>query len=123
LKRCRTLTSNLHLGKIADTILPHKDWRTLRTNIIAVIEEATVSDGAKTAFKKKVLENMNEVSQRDLLRSVCRAINIDVGTDEDAAWRRRNKAAHGVPLPQDGVFPTIRDMKLLMVLFIEYCWL
>jgi hypothetical protein len=60
---------------------------------------------------------MNDVSQRDLLKSVCRDIGIVIGTDEDAAWKRRNKAAHGAALPLEEVLPTIRDMKLLLVLF------
>jgi hypothetical protein len=107
----------LHPGKFSDIILPPKDWRPLRKNIIAVIEEAAIPDEAKAAFKKKVMENMNDVSQRDLLKSVCRDIGIVIGTDEDAAWKRRNKAAHGAPLPQEEVLPTIRDMKLLLVLF------
>jgi hypothetical protein len=107
----------LHPGKFSDVILPPTDWRPLRKDIIAVIEEASISDDAKAAFKKKVLENMNDVSQRDLLKSVCRDIGIVIGTDEDAAWKRRNKAAHGAALPLEEVLPTIRDMKLLLVLF------
>jgi hypothetical protein len=107
----------LHPGKFAEEILPLKDWRALRKDIVTVIDEAAISDDAKAAFKRKILENMNDVSQRDLLKSVCRDIGIVIGTSEDRAWRRRNKAAHGAPLPQEEVLPTIRDMKLLLVLF------
>jgi hypothetical protein len=48
---------------------------------------------------------------------VCKDIGIVVGDDEHAAWKRRNKSAHGEPLLQEEVLPTIRDMKLLLVLF------
>jgi hypothetical protein len=107
----------LHPGRFSDEILPRREWRALRKNVIALIDEAAISDDAKAAFKRNVQETMNNVPQRDLLRSVCRDIGVVIGTDEDAAWKRRNKAAHGAPLPQEEVLPTIRDMKLLMVLF------
>jgi hypothetical protein len=107
----------LHPGKFSDEILPPKDWRALRKNVIAVIEEAAISDDAKAAFKKNVLETMNNVPQRLLLKSVCEDVGIIIGTSEDRAWRRRNKAAHGAALPLEEVLPTIRDMKLLLVLF------
>ena len=44
-------------------------------------------------------------------------IKIEIGPDEDAAWRRRNKSAHGIPIPEGEELEAIRDMKLLMVLF------
>jgi hypothetical protein len=106
----------LHPGKIAEDILARKDWRALRKNIIALIDGAAIPEEAKEALTKN-LSNVNDVPQRDLLRSVCRDIGIVIGTDEDAAWKWRNKAAHGAPLPREEVLPTIRDMKLLMVLF------
>jgi hypothetical protein len=82
-----------------------------------VIDGASIHNDAKAALKRKILEDMNSVPQRDLLKSVCRAINIEIGADEDAAWKRRNKAAHGVPIPEGEELLAIRDMKLLMVLF------
>jgi hypothetical protein len=107
----------LHPGKFAEEILPKKDWRALRKDIVTVIEKAAISEDAKVAFKRNVQETMNNVPQRDILKSVCRDVGVVIGTDEDRAWKRRNDAAHGAPLPQEKVLPTIRDMKLLLVLF------
>ncbi len=107
----------LHPGKFPEEILPTKDWRALRKNVIAVVEAAAISEDSKAAFKKNILETMNNVPQRLMLKSVCEDVGVVIGTGEDRAWRRRNKAAHGAPLPQEEVLPTIRDMKLLMVLF------
>ena len=107
----------LQKSKIKTSILPHKDWQALRSDITKVIEAAPISDDAKAAFIKKILDNMNSVPQRDLLKSVCDTKSVAIGKDESDAWRRRNKAAHGVAFPYEETLPTIRDMKLLMVLF------
>jgi hypothetical protein len=98
-----------HPGKFPEKILRTKDWRALRKNVIAVIEAAAISEDAKAAFKKNILETMNNVPQRLLLKSVCEDLGIVIGTAEDRAWSRRNKAAHGVPLSREEVLPTIRD--------------
>jgi hypothetical protein len=45
------------------------------------------------------------------------AIGLQLGGDEDTAWRRRNKAAHGTPVPEGEELAAIRDMKLLKGLF------
>jgi hypothetical protein len=107
----------LNPGKVSTSLLPRAEWKDLRAKIVDVIETAPIDHDAKAALTRKVLDNMNSVPQRDLLKSVCRAINIDIGEDEDAAWKRRNKAAHGVPFPESETLPAIRDAKLLMVLF------
>lgn len=107
----------LHKKKIQTSLLPHKAWQALRADLITVIEEAPISDDAKAAFTKKVLDNMNSLPQRDLLKSVCDTISVVIGKDESDAWRRRNKSAHGVAFPYEETLPTIRDMKLLMILF------
>lgn len=51
------------------------------------------------------------------LRELARLIRIEIGPDEDDAWKRRDLAAHGVPIPEGKELEAIRDMKLLMVLF------
>lgn len=107
----------LHSGKFKDEVLPSKDWRLLRKGIVSVIDKSAISDDAKAAYKRNIMETMNDVPQRLVLKSVCEDVGVVLGTGEDRAWRRRNKAAHGAPLPHDQVLPTIRDMKLLLVLF------
>jgi hypothetical protein len=51
------------------------------------------------------------------LKAVLHTIGIELGSDEDDAWKRRNDAAHGVPIPEGDELAAIRDMMLLRVLF------
>jgi hypothetical protein len=57
------------------------------------------------------------VPQRERLRAIAQALNITIGDDEDAAWKRRDQAAHGLPIPEGKELEAIRDMKLLTGLF------
>ncbi len=66
---------------------------------------------------KDKLPTFNGIDQRQRLKDVMAALNLELGEDEDAAWRRRNKAAHGTPIPQGHEVAAIRDMKLLRGLF------
>jgi hypothetical protein len=45
--------------------------------------------------------------------TVMQAIGIKPGPDEDAAWRRRDRAAHGLPIREGDELAAVRDMKLL----------
>ena len=49
---------------------------------------------------KNKLPTFNSIDQRQRLKSIMAALNLQLGEDEDAAWRRRNKAAHGTPIPE-----------------------
>jgi hypothetical protein len=80
------------------------------------IDGAEISDQAKAALKVK-LATFNTVDQRPRLKAVMAAIGLQLGVDEDAAWRRRNKAAHGTPVAEGEELAAIRDMKLLKGLF------
>ena len=42
---------------------------------------------------------------------------LNLGEGENAAWKRRNQAAHGVPIAEGDELAAIRDMKLLKGLF------
>jgi hypothetical protein len=44
-------------------------------------------------------------------------MGMELSIDEDAAWSRRNSAAHGMPIPEGEELSAIRDMKLLRGLF------
>lgn len=105
-----------HPGVVAESWVPRADWKTLRTNMAAAIDGATISDQAKAALKVK-LATFNTVDQRPRLKAVMTAIGLQLGDDEDAAWRRRNRAAHGTPVPEGEELAAIRDMKLLKGLF------
>jgi len=105
-----------HPGVIAETWVPRADWKMLRTNMAAAVDTAAISDQAKAALKVK-LATFNTVDQRPRLKAVMAALGLQLGGDEDTAWRRRNKAAHGRPVPEGEELAAIRDMKLLKGLF------
>ena len=106
-----------HPGEIEETLVPRSVWRQLRKNMAAAIDdEAGISAQAKGALKFK-LKGLNAVDQRTRLKAMMAAIRLGLGRDEDAAWQRRNKAAHGTPVPEDQQLAAIRDAKLLKGLF------
>jgi hypothetical protein len=103
-------------GIVAETWAPRAIWKGLRANMAAAIEGAEITEQAKAALKVK-LGTLNTVDQRPRLKAVMAAIGLQLGSDEDAAWRRRNKAAHGTPVAEGEELAAIRDMKLLKGLF------
>lgn len=109
-----------HPGVVAETWAPRAVWKRLRTNMAASIDGAEMSDQARATLKVK-LATFNTVDQRPRLKAVMEAIGLQVGGDEDAAWRRRNKAAHGTPIAEGEELAAIRDMKLLKGLFAACC--
>jgi hypothetical protein len=103
-------------GVVAESWAPRAVWKLLRSNMAATIDDAEISEQAKAAMKVK-LATFNTVDQRLRLKAVMGATGLQLGDDEDAAWRRRNKAAHGTPVPEGEELAVIRDMKLLKGLF------
>jgi hypothetical protein len=105
-----------HQDKIATTVFPRAEWKKLMEVLSAAIEGLSITDDLKKLLIGKI-RSSNSLSQRDRLKAIAQAININIGSDEDAAWDRRNDAAHGRPIPEGKELEAIRDMKLLMVLF------
>jgi hypothetical protein len=105
-----------HPNAVVKVWAPRQVWKTLRAAMASSIEQTDIPDEAKTALARK-LANFNQVDQRPLLKAVFAALGLQLGEDEDAAWRRRNKAAHGMPIPEGQELAAIRDMKLLRGLF------
>lgn len=103
-------------GKVRKGWATRDEWKILKNALSNVIDSGNVSAEAKTALKDK-LPTFNCIDQRQRLKDVMAALNLELGDDEDAAWRRRNKAAHGTPIPQGQEVAAIRDMKLLRGLF------
>jgi hypothetical protein len=103
--------------KIRTRILADGQWDQLLRDITAVIQTAPISEEDKAAVAEKIRSNANSAPKRDQLNSLAQMINIEIGADEEAAWRRRDKSAHGIPIPEGKELEAIRDMKLLMVLF------
>lgn len=105
-----------HPGVISKTLVPAEPWKSLSANIATLIAATDFPAEAKAALVDK-LPNLNRVEQRPLLKAVLGAIGLQLGADEDSAWRRRNKAAHGMPIREGHELAAIRDMKLLKGLF------
>jgi hypothetical protein len=66
---------------------------------------------------EKIRSGTNRRPQRERLRELAQVIRIEIGRDEEDAWKRRDLAAHGVPIPEgkeletrheitDGAFPS-----------------
>lgn len=103
-------------GVVAEGWAPRAAWKPLRVSLGAAIDGSDIPDDAKAALKMK-LAIFNAVDQRTRLKAVMSALGLQLGADEDAAWRRRNKAAHGAPIPEGEELAGIRDVKLLRGLF------
>ena len=101
---------------IATKVLARPKWEELMAAIAGTIAGATIPDDSKRVLSDNV-RSINSVPQREILKSILRTIDIDLGADEDAAWKRRSVAAHGLPIPEGEELAAIRDMKLLMGLF------
>ena len=113
----QTAYTKKHSDKIRTTILPDPTWKELLAEMSGLIAATTIPNGAKKTLTDKIRSGTNSVPPRERLREIAKQIKIDIGAGEDAAWKRRNLAAHGVPIPEGKELEAIRDMKLLMGLF------
>jgi hypothetical protein len=109
--------SKMNPRKIRTKKLADAQWKQLVEALNAVVEKASISEEDKAAVVDKIKSNANSAPKRDQLKAMAEMIKIEIGPDEDAASRRRNKSAHGIPIPEGKELEAIRDMKLLMVLF------
>jgi hypothetical protein len=109
--------AELHTYTIPTTILSRPKWDELFAAITNVIDSAPIPDEAKNVFRGKIRSGTNSTPQRERLRAIAQALQITIGADEDAAWKRRDQAAHGLPIPEGKELEAIRDMKLLTGLF------
>lgn len=105
-----------HPGAVPEKWAPKEDWAALQASMAATIEGSSISDEAKATLTRK-LATLNNVDQRRRLKVMMSALDLELGVDEYAAWRRRNKTAHGVPIPEGQELAAIRDTELLRVLF------
>ena len=103
-------------NKVPEGWAPREEWKGLRASLVAVVESAEISAEARTALREKLF-TLNGIDQRQRLKSLMMTLHLNLGSDEDAAWRRRNKAAHGTPIPEGQELAAIYDMKLLRGVF------
>jgi hypothetical protein len=108
------IKSNAHA--VSGLILPRDRWKSLRGELETVVNEVIASDQDKRALMGK-LANLNRMDQRPLLKSIFDALGLELGAEEDAAWGRRNQAAHGMPIREGEEHAAIQDMRLLRGVF------
>ena len=101
---------------ISETMMPAADWKKLRAKIEEAVGECDAAEEIKAILKGK-LSTLNRVDQRPLLKAVLAALDLKLGAGEDDAWKRRNRAAHGMPVPENQEQAAIGDMLLLRGLF------
>jgi hypothetical protein len=101
---------------IPRSYLKSEEWRDLQTSLSQVIDQANISEQSKLGLKEN-LGRLNQVPQRTELRAIMETIDLDLGEDEDEAWKRRNRAAHGLPIEEGKELSAIRDTHLLEGLF------
>jgi len=107
---------NANSDRISEVLMPRQDWERLKATLKPSIEQANIPDEIKEILVRK-LATFNQVEQRALLKAVFASLGLQVSEEEDSAWRRRNKSAHGMPIPEGQEIDAIRDMKLLRGLF------
>jgi hypothetical protein len=105
-----------HENTITTKVLPPKLWKKVRDATAAAISELDTSEENKSALKNG-LGSINRVPQPTLLKSVLDEIGIEMAPEEKEAWKRRNDAAHGTPIPEGDELLAIVDTKLLNGLF------
>lgn len=91
-------------------------WKTFHAHVDELISKVEIPEEKKNALRKNV-GGLNRVHQRDIMEAVLKDIGIAPGLDERQAWRRRNDAAHGIAMETGEELETIRDIKLLKVMF------
>lgn len=107
---------NSHADAIVKNWLSPAMWTPLKEKINSSIRQVEAPVETQAALIEQV-GNLNRIGQRLLLRSIFDSLGLQLSKDEDIAWRRRNKAAHGMPIPQGEELSAIRDTKLLRGIF------
>jgi hypothetical protein len=109
--------SEKHPDAIRRSIVPKPKWKEMMKGIDEAVAKASIPDDEKVAITEAIRGGINRTSARERTRELAKRIKIEIGPYEDAAWQRRNDAAHGTTIPEGEELEAIQDMKLLMVLF------
>jgi len=89
--------------------------KALRDRLNAALLELELDDDLVAIFERKI-SNLNEVSGAVLSQRILAELGLAVGPADEAAWMRRNHAAHGKPRRREDTIPIMRDTKLLRLL-------
>jgi len=102
-------------SKISHTIIPKPDYRAAIKTLTRYLQKREIPTAAKTLFQKK-LENGNSAPQRIIAERFYNALGLELGDIENAAWDKRNDAAHGNELAPGSDIDQIRSTKVLRVI-------
>jgi hypothetical protein len=103
-------------GRIVDAVIPLGRWKLLHDRLASVVAESVGTDEEGQTLSAK-LKWLNRLDQRPMLTAVLSELALPLSSEEDAAWSRRNKAAHGMPIPEGQSLSAIRDTRLLRGIF------
>ncbi len=105
------------LGASNSRLVEHDaEWRILRERLCECIAWANLPEDVKVILKGKV-KGLNTAPQNVLMERFLGALDLKTGELEKAAWRNRNRAAHGASTESMDLIRLIRENKLLAVLF------
>ena len=107
-----------HPDKNRKRLIKDKDKdkaKALRDRLNAALLGLELDEELAAVFERKI-SNLNEVSGAVLSARILVELGLDVGPADEAAWARRNQAAHGKPRRSEDTIPTMRDTKLLRLL-------
>jgi hypothetical protein len=91
-------------------------WRSFSCEIRQAINKLTIPDEDKQILLDRI-GNLNETPRSVTMKRLLKDIDIELGEDEQRAWKRRNDAAHGNEIRQEEQLEVIRDTKLLRGIF------
>ena len=91
-------------------------WSSISADLRVVLNKAGLKEDALEILHNKVA-NLNSLPGGKLMELVCRTIGIQLGERETASWSRRNRSAHGFRANPDEQVQTVRDIKLLNLVF------
>jgi hypothetical protein len=91
-------------------------WRTFLCEIRQAIIKLEIPDEDKQILLDRI-GSLNETPRSITMKRLLETIDIELGEDEQRAWKRRNDAAHGNEIRQEEQLQVIRDTKLLRGIF------
>jgi len=97
-------------------LLGKPDWANLKAKVHSTISELAVDAETKKVLENKVA-NLNELPQNVAAKRLLKTLQIELSEQEQAAWERRDDAAHGNEIEEGDYIRLIRDNKLLRIRF------
>jgi len=106
-----------HLKDFETKLISRKsDWDAFAGPMTTHIDKLDITTDRKDLLKANI-GLLNQMPRRIVTDTVFDHLNIAFGEEERRAWRQRNDAAHGNEMPPGSWTDTIRDTRILRVLF------